>query len=289
MADSVTLAMKADAEDFLGRFREIISDPLNLAIERHPLSGFTEGDCVILHNGNRVSVSGPEAYYGDFSQILIINRGVHEPLEEYVFQEVLKRLSPSPLMLELGAYWGHYSMWLKVARPDASVYLVESEEQHIKAGEKNFATNQLHGEFIRAFVGKGQFEVDAFLRERRIDVLDILHSDIQGYELDMLEGAAQALKDKRVTFLFVSTHSQELHHSVLSKLSGFGYRIEVASDFDFETTSFDGFVFASHPAVAPVFADFNPLSRLQILQASPALHLQCLSRAITRPSFSGPG
>jgi hypothetical protein len=33
-------AVKADADNFLGRYREIISDPLNLAIKRHPLAGF---------------------------------------------------------------------------------------------------------------------------------------------------------------------------------------------------------------------------------------------------------
>jgi hypothetical protein len=30
---------------------------------------------------------------------------VHEPLEEYVFQEVLRTMPEAPMMLELGAYW----------------------------------------------------------------------------------------------------------------------------------------------------------------------------------------
>lgn len=68
-------APKADASDFLGRFREIVSDPLNLAIERHPLAGFVEGEFVMLHNGNSVPVNGETAYYGDFSHILVIKRG----------------------------------------------------------------------------------------------------------------------------------------------------------------------------------------------------------------------
>jgi len=44
---------------------------------------------VILHNGIRVPVGGELACYGEFSDILVINRGVHEPLEEYCFQELL--------------------------------------------------------------------------------------------------------------------------------------------------------------------------------------------------------
>lgn len=83
---------KADATDFLGRFREIISDPLNLLIKRHPFAGTVDDDFVYLHNGNKVPLTGPYSYYGDFSDILVINRGVHEPLEEYVFQELLNIL-----------------------------------------------------------------------------------------------------------------------------------------------------------------------------------------------------
>jgi hypothetical protein len=56
---------KADATDFLGRFREIVSDPLNLLIKRHPLAGTVSDGFVYLHNGNRVSLSGPYAYFGD--------------------------------------------------------------------------------------------------------------------------------------------------------------------------------------------------------------------------------
>ena len=34
--------MKAGPNDFLGRFREIISDPINLLIERHSSSGMVD-------------------------------------------------------------------------------------------------------------------------------------------------------------------------------------------------------------------------------------------------------
>ena len=170
---------KANSNDFLGRFREIISDPLNLVIQRDPRSGFVDGDFVYLHNGLKVPVLGSYAYYGQFSSILVINRGVHEPLEEFVFQEVIKRLPNSPLMLELGAYWGHYSMWLKLAHPNANVHLVEPELQNLNAGKYNFEMNGFTGEFIQAFVGKGQFSVDQYLAERDIQRVTILHSDVQ--------------------------------------------------------------------------------------------------------------
>lgn len=202
-----------------------------------------------------------------------------------MFQEVLKVVSECPIMLELGAYWGHYSMWLKARRSKASVHMVEPESLNIKAGKENFARNGFQGTFLESFVGNGQFEVDDYLSNNDINVLKILHSDIQGYELEMLEGAARTLAEQRVIYVFISTHSQQLHHSVVRKLSDFGYRVEVSSDFDSETTSYDGFVFASAPSVNPVFTQFKPLNRLQILGAAPLQQVQYIAKVIDPTSF----
>jgi hypothetical protein len=66
---TMQLPLKATETDFVGRFREIISDPLNLLIERVPMAGTVQGNEVFLHNGNRVPLTGAAAYYGAFSQI----------------------------------------------------------------------------------------------------------------------------------------------------------------------------------------------------------------------------
>jgi Methyltransferase FkbM domain len=274
------LASKADASDFLGRFREIVSDPLNLLIERDARSGLVEGDLVYLHNGNQVAFRGPLAYYDGFSDILIINRGVHEPLEEYAFQQLMKIIPDRPSMIELGAYWGHYSMWLKRARPLATTILVEPEEANLIVGRSNFARNGYQGEFIQAFVGSGHFGIDSFLDERKKSHLDILHSDIQGFEIEMLSGASQTLKAKKIDFVFISTHSQDGHDVVLSKLRAHGYRIEIASDFENETTSYDGLVFASSPDVLPVFSHFQNFGRQQIATAHSAKLIQVVSERL---------
>lgn len=261
---------KAAAEDFPGRFREIISDPLNLMIRRVPNAGVVSDGMVCLHNGIHVPLNGSGSYYGDFSQILAINRGVHEPLEEYVFQQMAEVAPAAPVMLELGAYWGHYSMWMKRVRPGASVYLVEPELENIEAGRANFLRNGIEGNFTQAFVGREHFRVDQFLCEHKVEHLDILHSDIQGYEMEMLECCTDLLAEARIGYVFVSTHSQDLHRDTLELLGRFNYRVEAASDFDFETTSFDGFVFATAPTVAPVLGkNFRPLARTDIVHADP--------------------
>lgn len=268
---------KANANDFSGRFREIVSDPLNLLIQRDPCAGFVNGDCVFLHNGLRVPLFGPYAYYEQFSQILVINRGVHEPLEEFVFQEVVKRLPSTPIMLELGAYWGHYSMWLKLARPDASVHLVEPELHNLNAGRNNFELNGFSGEFLQAFVGKDSFRVDQYLGEKSVQKLTILHSDVQGYEMEMMDGCTKSLEGGLIDYLFISTHSQSLHFEVIKMLEGLRYRVEVSSDFDHSTTSYDGFIFASSYAVEAIFKSFTPMARFEIARSNPGALVDYLS------------
>jgi hypothetical protein len=254
---------------FLERYRDIVSDPLNLLIVRHPKAGRIEESFVYLHNGLRVHWSGESAYYGSFSEILVINRGVHEPLQEYVFQELLKRIGSRPRMIELGAYWGHYSMWLKAARPAAEVILVEADAAHLEAGRLNFRTNAMQGEFIQAFIGDAGFRIDTFLRDRNLHRLDILHADIDGAEVEMLAGAADAFSGRHVDYAFISTHGNERDRQVREMLQRSGYRVEVASDSEAETTSFDGLIFATSPNVDPLFSAFSLFGRNRIESAGP--------------------
>lgn len=267
---------KAQDTDFLGRFREVIADPFNLLIERVPYAGVIEGDCVFLHNGNKVPVRGPEAYYGGFSDILVVNRGVHEPVEEYVFQETLKLLPDAPRMIELGAYWAHYSMWLKKVKPGADVIMVEPAGPHLEIGRRNFARNGLVGEFIHDVVAPHRWQVNRFFYERSIGHLDILHADIQAAEMEMLRGADDMLDRRRIDYLFVSTHSQELHAGAIAFLRQYDYRIEVSSDFENETTSFDGLVVASSPSAKRIFREFSKLGRTEMALAAPKQILDSL-------------
>lgn len=259
---------KAEAEDFKGRFREIISDPLNLLIERQPFSGCVVNGKVYLHNGLLVPCDGPNSYYGTFSDILVINRGVHEPLEEFCFQQALKILGKRPRMLELGAYWAHYSMWLKKQYPEGEVVLVEADEDNLRAGKENLEFNGLEGIIIKASVGNNSFKVDDWMQDDAMKTLSILHADIQGHEIEMLHGAVRSLESRLIERIFLSTHSQQLHHEAIKILNESGYCVEVSSDFENESTSYDGFIMASSPCVPEVLKGFQPWSRLMILKAS---------------------
>ncbi len=67
--------------NYFDRFRSILSDPLNEKIKRDKNSGEIIDGYLIMHNGLKIT---PNSYYDNFSDILRLNGGVHEPQEEYV-------------------------------------------------------------------------------------------------------------------------------------------------------------------------------------------------------------
>lgn len=245
-----------------------MSDPLNLCIDRVPRAGTTDGDLVVLHNGHRVPFRGPGAYYDQFSDILIYNRGVHEPLEEFAFQQVLTTMPERPVMFELGSNWAHYSMWLLQTRPLAQTIMVEPGAAERESGIQNFARNGYVGTFVAGAVSRSDLTVDGLMQAQGVNHLSILHADIQGAEGDMLLGARVALGERRINNIFISTHSQTLHDLCTQRLTDVGYRIEISADFDHQTTSFDGLILARNAAVPPLFHDFRPLGRVDICNSN---------------------
>jgi len=234
------------------RIDAVISSPDNARIPRTPSAGQIDGYTITMHNGVRVCANG---YYGaGMLNMLIENKGVHEPQEERAFEEVVRLLPDQCVMLELGAYWGFYSLSLLQQRPNAACFLVEPEAQSLLAGKINFRLNGRTGHFIQASVDKSPKEhpktisVDCFCDKHKLNKLHILHSDIQGYELLMLEGASKCLKAGNVDFIFISTHSDKLHHDCIEKLASFGYVVLADANMK-ETFSHDGLIVAKHHSI----------------------------------------
>ena len=145
---------------------------------------------------------------------------------------------------------------------------------------KNFEINKLKANFIQGLVGKNHFEIDLFLEKNHLEKLDIVHADIQGAEFNMLECASAALKSNKINHFFISTHSDILHQNVKKELLSFNYRIEIDSNFSEQTTSYDGFIFASSSQVSPIFHEWSPLGRLEIAKATPKQLIQSIVKEI---------
>lgn len=89
-----------------------IDDVLNCSdldlIPKVPNAGKILRGKQVMHNGILINLG---SYYGpEYSKMLVLSKGVHEPQEERIFMEVLKVLKPGALMIELGSFWSFYSM-----------------------------------------------------------------------------------------------------------------------------------------------------------------------------------
>lgn len=179
----------------------------------------------VMHNGVKVSLGG---YHGKWMEEIISSlRGHHEPQEEKVFYEVLKKIEGGkPIMLELGSYWAYYSLWFKHSFPMGCNYMIEPVESNLLLGKRNFGLNNFSGEFIHGCVGDSfmdqetfvnwegtktvmpKYSVDHIVEKFNIPFLDILHSDIQGVEYDMLMGCRKCIENEKIGYFFISTHGE---------------------------------------------------------------------------------
>lgn len=238
---------------WVNRINTVVLSPDNQHIKRVTDAGKIKGDTQIMHNGIKIHAG---SYYGDGNTILLHrNQGVHEPQEEKVFEEVIRLLSPRSVMVELGAFWAFYSMSFQQKVDNGINYLIEPDPHALLSGKNNFRLNKLKGNFFNYYVSNELISgkvptitIDWFLRTNNILRVNILHSDIQGFELKMLKGASQYLQDGKIDYIFISTHSNELHNDCKNYLQGFGYQILCDADLD-ETFSWDGLIVAKHKSI----------------------------------------
>ena len=245
--------------DWSTRVSEAVSSPDNAFIPRVANAGQVQDGRLIMHNGLMVHELG---YYGEGLRDLVkANRGVHEPQEERLFMEVLKCLPPRSAMLEFGSYWAFYSMWFYREIEQGVCYCVEPDSRNIRMGQENFAfnfgPNAPRVFFENAFAGECEaaagperqvptVTTDGILSRHSVSRLALLHADTQGHELEVLVGASKALASHAIDFVFLSTHSHELHRLCLDTLTNFGYSIVADVDL-LETYSFDGLIVGRSP------------------------------------------
>lgn len=243
----------ADRKGWLERIQLVMDSPDLKHIPKVADAGKIKDGYLIMHNGLKIE---PLSYYG-YPMLKMFKKsgGIHEPQEERIFVEALKKIPASGVMVELGSYWAFYSMCFQKAITGAKNYLVEPTDFGLDYGKKNFQINNMRGDFTRAYVGNKPgnapdgvkiINIDEYLKEKGISFVDMLHADIQGFELEMLEGASDLLTKQKAGFIFISTHSNELHNQCVSLISKYGYRVIQSINLD-ETYSFDGLIVAVSP------------------------------------------
>jgi hypothetical protein len=212
-------------------------------------------DHQLMANGLKITL-GSYYDYGN-THLLMENQGVHEPQEEYAFSKILSAIPAGGTMMELGSYWAFYSMWFARDIKDSKCVMIEPDPHKMNFGKLNFRMNALAGTFDAGYITDKTnltpaipfYSVDFLIEKHKITHLNILHSDIQGFELKMLEGCATALHDGTIDYFFISTHSNELHRECIESLRSFNYAILCDANLD-ESYSVDGLIVAKRKGVA---------------------------------------
>ena len=221
-----------------------------------------------MHNGILVEKGG---YYGDWMvEIILKLQGHHEPQEEKIFHELLKRIPSGATMIELGSHWAFYSLWFNKEIKNARNFCFEPDPNYLAGGKRNAKINNANLQFMHAAAGKSDLpilefspetmpgakikvpimSVDEIVKQNQIKQIDILHMDIQGAELEALEGAIKSIEQKMIRFIFVSTHHHCIsldpltHKKCLQLLKTHGANIIASHSVD-ESYSGDGLIVAS--------------------------------------------
>lgn len=248
---SIALSIQ-DSKSVDQRLKDVTSSPDLSRIKRVPNAGKIVGNDQIMHNG---LIVGLGSFYGEefHQKVIYYGQGVHEPQEEYIYGEVLKHIKPGSCMLELGAYWGFYSMWFQKEIANAKTILVEPDMVNLQMGRLNYLLNGFKGHFLQGFLGDKPgglnllsapvLTVDEIFKTEQISHLHMLHSDIQGAEYQMLLGAKNSFKNRLIDYCFISTHSNQVHDNCLKFLKDHNYFI--ISEYNLtESYSADGLIAA---------------------------------------------
>jgi FkbM family methyltransferase len=164
----------------------------------------------------------------DRMQSVMYIKRCHEPETEIVFKEMARS---SRVFLDVGANIGYFSFLVKQMSPQARVYSFEPLPQNIEAYKKNRELNNFDemslqetcvadkpgeteflippseesgwgriadrdlfsGEKIRRAV----ITLDQFCRDQKIDEVDLIKIDVEGYELKVLHGALNVIESYR--------------------------------------------------------------------------------------------
>lgn len=225
-------------------------------------------DYQLMHNGVKVLHGG---YYGAWmSEIIQGLNGHHEPQEERVFHEIVKRAADDGLMIELGCFWAYYSLWFLKDHPHRKAIGLEPDATHLLTAQKNSGINGLneqisfvHGlssvnstELMHIKTESGQqlklsgYTLADLLAKAQRTEIEIAHCDAQGAESHVVDQMIELGKQGQLRFAIISTHAYEItgdpltHQTCLRKLQAAGAHIIAEHDVH-ESYSGDGLIAAS--------------------------------------------
>ncbi len=179
-------------------------------------------------------------------------RGLYEqPLQKWLSQYV----KPGDICLDIGGAEGYFALLMaKLSGPLGAVHSFEPSG-NIKHIQQNFALNPdvplANLMVYEAFVGAEEdvptktVSIDSLVEAGKIATVDVVKIDVDGSEVDVLNGMARTLK-RFHPCLFIETHSRELQEQVseIAKQHGYTMRLEMPAAYELRPLEFNAFYFS---------------------------------------------
>lgn len=157
--------------------------------------------------------------YIDGDEMICINKF------EEICIKLKSELKEKYTMIELGSNQAYYSLLFRaiidgVGHNEKCVnILLEPTPENMERGKSHFIQNGFEGIYENAGIGHywcwdvrwhdktlPSYTIDQLMAKNGLDELDILHSDIDGNEIRLLETSTDVFKQKKIRYIFLSTH-----------------------------------------------------------------------------------
>ena len=124
----------------------------------------------------------------------------------------------------------------RIKNKNVKSIMVEPYEPYLVRGVEHFEINDYSGIFLNKSIGNewvahhtnfdGEIiSVDEIIEEYKLDELSVLHSDIDGSEINMLHGCERSFLNKKIKYAFILTHGLKTHLECLDIISKYDYNI----------------------------------------------------------------
>jgi len=122
-------------------------------------------------------------------------------------------------MVELGSNWCYYSLLFKhiLGKEKTLNIMVEPIEDSLQLGKDHFALNNCEGVFYKKGITDTMeyyseqikldlITLDEIIKQNTLSYIDILHSDVDGCEIDLIEKNIDFFEKGKAKNIFILTH-----------------------------------------------------------------------------------
>ena len=196
------------------------------------------------------------------------------------FQQVLSNVAVrnknNPVMIELGSNWALWSLCFQKCFPNGRNILVELGKRALMVGVNNFNLNnfsqrhywgglflnnsgtfnnrkadleypKIDGEYFDDSINENvvgpELNFIDILNKEKLDIVDLLHMDIQGSELPIMKQLEELNLLRNFNNLVIATHSQSIHTEIKDILLKNDFTI--MEEYGFGSVGGDGMFFAT--------------------------------------------